>query len=222
MALITENGWRQCSAAETVRAVVPGTRDVRIEIRAGDAATILNAWAAWWHKNVYPIDTYKPRDYWGWSATNSVWNSNHLSGTAIDLNATTLPWQQRTMSAEKIATVNYGLKLFEGCIFWGGHWQRVDEMHSQLAYPEGDARIAAFAKKLSNGYLGIYGTPKETPVTTPAPDKLASLVDGSLHTRDQYLLYIDRYMWRINKMLTAQNQRDGLPHTDAALKQVKG
>jgi hypothetical protein len=80
----------------------------------------------------------------------------------------------------------------------------------------------AFAAKLKAGHLGIYApAPKpEAPVTAPDPNKLASKVDGSLHTRDQYIQYGDRYLWRINKMLTAICKRDGLPYTDSALKQV--
>ncbi|WP_235681369.1 M15 family metallopeptidase [Tomitella gaofuii] len=128
-----------------------------MEVRAGIAATILNAWVAWYHANVESVDRYKPRDYWGWSATNDVWNSNHLSGTAVDLCATQYPWGLRTMPEGRRAKIREGLRLFEGTIFWGADWGRADEMHYQLNYPEGDARNAAFVKKLEDGYLGIYG-----------------------------------------------------------------
>ena len=166
MAILTENGWEQCSRAECENPVVPGTENVRIEVRAGDVAIVLVAWAAWWHRNVMPIDVFKPRDYWGWSATNDVWNSNHLSGTAIDLNATQLPWQRSVLPQDKVNAINQGLKLFEGVIFWGGAWDRVDQMHAQI---NGNAaRVKEFADKLRGGYLGIWAPadPKDFPLPT--------------------------------------------------------
>jgi D-alanyl-D-alanine carboxypeptidase len=167
--LATENGWPQCSRDQCVNPVVPGTRKVRIEIREGVASTILVAWAAWWHRNVRSIE---PRDghrnWWGWSATNDVWNSNHLSGTAVDLCADELPWQRYTMSGDERALVQRGLGLFEGHVYWGGVWNRVDEMHSQMAGSTlNNSRTAEFAERLRNGYLNIYGPPD--PLAFPLP-----------------------------------------------------
>lgn len=137
MAVTTENGWLQCNRDSIITPLVPGTNGVRPEVRAGVCATVLVAWCAWWHENIYPIDTYKPRDYWGWSATNEVWNSNHLSGTAVDLNATRLPWQRYVLpKALRDKINNVGIPLFEGTIYWGGNWGRVDEMHSQINIPQ--------------------------------------------------------------------------------------
>lgn len=160
---VTENGWRICDRDEIVQVTVPGTTQ-QIEVRRGDAATILVAWMCWYHLNVEPIDLYKPRDDWGWSATNDVPNSNHLSGTAVDINATQYPWQRLTMGADKVAKVRRGLELFEGTIFWGRDWDRKDEMHYQLNFHEGHHKNTLFAEKLNNNHLGIYGEP-----TTPAP-----------------------------------------------------
>lgn len=165
---ITENGWRECERSDCETLLVPGTRDVRIAIRAGDAATVLTAWAAWWHRNVRPIDVFKPRDYWGWSEDNDVWDSNHLSGTAIDLDATALPWQERTMPQQQRDTVERGLALFEGTVFWGGHWDRLDEMHSQIGLPPTSPKIAEFADRLRAGYLNIFGPPDLTAFPLPA------------------------------------------------------
>ncbi|MDE8648070.1 M15 family metallopeptidase [Rhodococcus qingshengii] len=172
MALITENGWSQVNSNAIVKAVVPGTEAVRIEVRGGVVATILNAWAAWYHGNVETIDRYRPRDYWGWSATNAVSNSNHLSGTAIDLCATQYPWGSDAswnMPPERIAKIREGLRLFDGTIFWGQDWSRKDPMHFQINYPEGDPRLDAFALKLENGYLGIYADEPDDPDDTWLP-----------------------------------------------------
>lgn len=160
--LTTENGWAQCSRDMCDNPLVPGTRNVRIEIQSGDAATILTAWAAWWHRNVRSIEPPDGhRNWWGWSATNDVWNSNHLSGTAVDLCADELPWKHFTMTSDQIAIVQRGLALFEGHVFWGGNWSDpVDQMHSQMAGSTlNNSRTHQFAGRLRDGYLNIYGPP---------------------------------------------------------------
>ncbi|WP_336820192.1 M15 family metallopeptidase [Gordonia sp. MMO-8] len=145
----SENGWRMCNADETVMVRVAG---MPLRVRGGYAAEVLGAWARWYHANVEPIDRYKPLDDWGWSATNDVGNSNHLSGTALDLNATQYPWGARTMPASRKALVRKGLALFEGTIFWGADWDRADEMHYQLnggtaAGNASSAKLADFCRR---------------------------------------------------------------------------
>jgi hypothetical protein len=156
--LITENGWPQIPASALDRGPIPGTRAV-VELRAGDVSTVLKGWAAWYHRNVEPIDQGQ-RDEWGWSATNAVWNSNHLSGTAIDINATRYPWKHYTMPADKVAAVRRGLDLFEGTVYWGRDWGETgswpDEMHYQINC--GADELARFAAKLRAGYLDIYAS----------------------------------------------------------------
>ena len=169
MGIVTENSWPQCSRAQCENPVVPGTRNVKVEVQQGDPSTILVAWAAWWHRNVRSIEPADGhRNWWGWSATNDVWNSNHLSGTAVDLCADELPWQRYVMPEDQIATVRRGLTLFEGHIYWGGDWNRVDQMHSQMSGSTfNNGRTHEFANKLKNGYLSIYGP--QDPDAFPLP-----------------------------------------------------
>lgn len=163
MALITEAGWPQCTRAECDNPLVPGTRAVRPELRRGDVATILVAWAAWFHANVRSIEPADGhRNWWGWSATNDVWNSNHLSGTALDLCADELPHRFYRMPAYQVDIVREGLKLFEGNVFWGRDWGpgQQDEMHFQVGYNTyNSAKFADFAERLRRGHLGIYSPP---------------------------------------------------------------
>lgn len=155
----SENGWRMVNRDGCVVAGpsvgLPFTNTA--PIRAGHASTILVAWLLWYDRNVEPLSS----PVWGWSATNDVANSNHLSGTAVDINAPKYPWGARVMPAARIAKVRKGLALFEGTVFWGADWSRADEMHYQIGYPEGDNRIARFAEKLNAGHLGLYGPPKK-------------------------------------------------------------
>ena len=162
MTIVTENGWDQCDSDVLDRGLIPGTNAV-CEILQGDVTTILKGFAAWYHRNVAPIDQGE-RDEWGWSRTNTVWNSNHLSGTAMDINSSQWPWQEYTMPQWMIDKIRVGLALFEGTVFWGRDWDRPDEMHFQI---QGNAeQIAPFAAKLQGGYLNIWAAadPNEFPL----------------------------------------------------------
>lgn len=148
-----------CDANELDRGAVPGTSLV-LPIRKGVANLILKGWVAWFHRNVESLNNARGfSDEGAWTPTNDVANSNHLSGTAVDLN-----WSDHAFRVSysgftqaEINKVREGLKLFEGTIWWGQDWNSPkDPMHFQLNYGEGDARNAAFATKLQNGYLGIW------------------------------------------------------------------
>lgn len=164
----TEDGWRCCNRDECDIVRIPELYLVdTAPLRKGAPLTILGAWLYWYDRNVEEITS----PVWGWSATNDVLGtpgrndgSNHLSATAVDVMAPKYPWQRYTMDAATIANVRKGLALFEGSVFWGHDWSRPDEMHYQMAWPEGDERNEAFAAKLRAGYLGIYA-----PAQPPAP-----------------------------------------------------
>ena len=79
----SENGWRMCNRDECVIADVPLSFIDTAPIRRGDVATILGAWMLWYDRNVEELLS----PVWGWSNTNDVPTSNHLSGTALDFNA---------------------------------------------------------------------------------------------------------------------------------------
>ena len=158
---ISENGWRMCNRDECD---IVKIKDLFLvdtaPLRKGAPLTILGAWLYWYDRNVEEITS----PVWGWSATNDVGNSNHLAGTAVDVMAPKYPWQKYTMNAATQAKVRAGLKLFEGTVFWGRDWSRPDEMHYQMAFREGDPRNEAFARKLRDGYLGIWKAAPPPPV----------------------------------------------------------
>ena len=174
----SENGWRMCNRDECAIVSIPGLYLVdTAPLRTGAPLTILGAWLRWYDTTVEEILT----PVWGWSATNDVASSNHLSGTAVDVNAPKYPWGKRVMPAARIAKIREGLRLFEGSVWWGADWSRPDEMHYQMAWREGDARNEAFAAKLRSGYLGIYkATPTPTPTPTPTSGLTATVLANAM------------------------------------------
>jgi hypothetical protein len=138
-------------------------------IRQGSPLTILSAWLAYYHRNIAPITS----PVWGWSSDNDVDTSNHLSGTAIDINAPQWPWGTRTMPAHLKDKIRHGLQLFEGTVFWGADWSRPDEMHFQMNFREGESHNALFSDKLLSGYLGLYNHDEDIEMTH---DELKSII----------------------------------------------
>lgn len=193
MTLITENGWPQVPATALRKGFVPGLDGVQIELLDGDVYTILAGFLIWFDRNVEDVErnfNNGERDEWGWSRTNSVWNSNHLSGTAMDVNATKYPMGYYNMERHKVDKVREGLRLFEGTIFWGRDWNTPDEMHFQI---QGNAhQIKGFADKLRGGYLGIWGEPDPKAYPLPAGYYFGPLdgpnesVSGLYHTDSEH------------------------------------
>ena len=171
----SENGWRMCNRDECAIASVPLTFIDTAPLRRGAPHTILGAWMLWYDRNVEEILS----PVWGWSNTNDVSTSNHLSGTAIDLNAPKYPWGRRVMPGERIAKIRHGLGLFEGTVFWGADWSRADEMHYQMGFREGDGRNDAFADRLRNGHLGLLApAPPAAPAVNLWDDIFTQLTGG--------------------------------------------
>ncbi len=182
----SENGWRMCNRDECDLVRIPDLSLVdTAPLRKGAPLTILGAWLKWYDVNVREIIT----PVWGWSLNNDVGNSNHLSGTAVDIDAPRLPMGPYTMPRHLVDKVNAGLRLFEGSVFWGRAWNTPDEMHFQMAWREGDPRNDAFAAKLLGGHLGIY-RPGPGTVTPPTPSPSASrptLARGATGEHVRYL-----------------------------------
>lgn len=156
----SENGWRMVNRDSCVLIQGLAFMDTA-PVRDGVAYEVLSAWAHWYDQNV-PGQIVSPT--WGWSRDNDVANSNHLSGTALDINATQYPWggsRMHQVFPDRVAAIRRGLAIFENTIFWGADWSRKDEMHFQLnggtAGPGGvDASewLRTFAgRKIRNGRL---------------------------------------------------------------------
>lgn len=131
-----ENGWPMVDAGSCTWVNVPGV-NVELQIQNGQPLQILRAFAADYHAHVEPL---RNPDSACWTATNSVSTSNHLSGTAVDLN-----WQGadgKTFRLYKPMHINFPppkdqrvrelLEFYEGIIFHGQNWNIQDGMHFQL------------------------------------------------------------------------------------------
>ena len=140
----SENGWRMCNRNECE--IVDGPYMETSPLRSGAPAIILGDFVRRYDREVAPVVS----SVWGWSSTNEVGNSNHLSGTAVDLNAPQWPWGQYRMPDDLIARVDALLGWYEGVVFWGRNWDRPDEMHFQIGLAEGDPALDRIVDKIRN------------------------------------------------------------------------
>jgi hypothetical protein len=153
---------------------VPGT-DVKIlgGLLAGDVATILLDVARRYNREVEPL--VQSHGCWGFQPSHNdyVSNSNHESGTAMDLNATEHPIGTDPASNFTAAQIAAARKLrdsYGGVVRWGGDYTgRKDGMHWEIndgLY--GSPRVAQLAAKIRAGQHAEAPSPVKPP-TPRAP-----------------------------------------------------
>ena len=153
---VSENGWRMVDQAECQWSTVPGT-NVSVQLRKGVPTQILVAFLARFNELIEPL---RDADTCGWTPTNAVPNSNHMSASCVDANWNSHPFHVRGTFGDKLGALEDLLESFEGSVFWGGWWSDpIDEMHFQLGWPEGDPRYGAVINKLLGGV--VPGSPGE-------------------------------------------------------------
>lgn len=187
----SENGWRPATlppdSALLIWKTIPGTSPpVTIQVMRGLPEVFLPAWAADWNAYIEHVDDADTASY---TPTNIVNTSNHLNGTAEDIDWDKHPFQVvGTVTADQRATLTDMLAFYEGWMFWAGNWDDpIDEMHSQMGYNTWNRNTAAFdfiARKIRSDGLSIFhrgvrsptdppnaGTPPVAPTPDPAtPD----------------------------------------------------
>lgn len=136
---LSENGWPglpvSADMLEWVR--VPGcTPKVTVQVAKGAPSIILKAFVADWNAYIEPVDDGTTG---GFRAQDSVHNSNHRSGTAVDVNHTKHPFQVSNagFDQQQIGTMKELLAFYEGTVFWGQVWGEegigpFDAMHIQM------------------------------------------------------------------------------------------
>lgn len=132
----SQNGYPVIHHSQCRRWTVDGREFVTAP---GEPTQVLKEFTWWFNKNIERIGAGDPDD-WSWSQARNVRNgkalSNHVSGTAVDLNSakhqlgqanTFTPAQQRKIR-QKVASYN-------GALRWGGDFSRPDDMHFEMVHP---------------------------------------------------------------------------------------
>lgn len=177
--MASENGWEPSHApADLLEWVtVPGT-NVHLQFMKGWPSTIMRAYAADYNAYVEPL---RDADSASFTPTNSVATSNHLNGTAMDLNWDSHPFRVSNAgySPQMIATMREILDFYEDTMFWANDWDSPkDAMHHQMGYDTwNNPRVLDFIhrKIRADGFSTFRrgGTP-----VPPPPPPPASKADG--------------------------------------------
>lgn len=151
------NGWPASKdpAAIGIKPFVVAGRDFPGGVKGGDVHTVLMYVAAHYHwrvESLYCGDT--ARDDWGYyyrAVAGSRKLSNHSSGTAIDVNATTNPQgvaHSHTYAQEK--TIRSILRECGGVVTWGRDFSTPDPMHFEIREGVTPSQVRAVARRLRN------------------------------------------------------------------------
>lgn len=182
----SENNWNPAKVTDQNSLIwkdIPGTgSEVRLQFLKGDTATIMTAFAA--DFNAY-IEKLRDLDSCAYTPTNSVATSNHLNGTAMDLNWNNHPFQVRgTFSSAQMKVIKElvgsdGVSgFYEGMMFWAGNWDSpIDEMHWQMgynSYQNSATRTSFIKRKIRSDGFSIFrrgGGSTPAPVTPEYPSQ---------------------------------------------------
>jgi putative chitinase len=131
----SENGWEPSHAGPDILEwiVVPGT-NVHLQVMKGWPSAVMKAYAADYNAFVEPL---RDADSASFTPTNSVATSNHLNGTAMDLNWNSHPFRVANAgyNPQMIATMREILDFYEDTMFWAQDWNTPkDAMHHQMGY----------------------------------------------------------------------------------------
>lgn len=166
----TENGWASIPPSKVVRRGITGTNIV-LPLHPHDCGFVLISFAAMYNRVIEPL-MGGASDEGGYTETNSVYTSNHKSGTGIDLNWNKYPFRRYTMAKAMVNDVKALQADFAWLIDWGRDcWggNPVDEMHYQVAKGKSMQAYVDFANELRAGKFGLYGATAPTldPVIVP-------------------------------------------------------
>ncbi|MFV8317106.1 M15 family metallopeptidase [Mycobacterium sp. 23] len=183
----SSNGWPMVDEGSCTWVIVPGTNPpVSLQIQNGQPLQILRAFAADFNAEVEPL---RDADSASWTAGNSVGDSNHLSGTAMDLNWDSHPFQvaDAGFNQAKLAKVRELLNWYEGIVFWGNDWTSPkDAMHFQLASLANGGNINTYGNPFVDDFISRKigpdgssarrGAIPQQPQPSPAPDARAAAI----------------------------------------------
>ena len=151
---VSQNGYTANDPSKVSSRLVPGTTR-RLTVRNGPAGDLLLWVAAQFDKLVEDIEQ-GILDDWGYAERpirGGTELSNHASGTAIDLNATSHPLATdppANFSKAEIDAIHAIVGRTQGCVRWGGDYSgRKDGMHFEIVRDE--AACAAALAALTSG-----------------------------------------------------------------------
>jgi len=174
----SEDGWEPAKASpdQCEWIVVPGT-NVHLQLLKGQPLQIMRAYAADYNAFVEPL---RDADSAGWTPTNSVATSNHLNGTAMDLNWDSHPFRVSNAgyTPQMIDTMRQILDFYEDTMWWAQDWNEPkDCMHHQMGYDTYGAQNVARVQDFINRKIRSDGFSTFRRENIPVPPSPPPAID---------------------------------------------
>ena len=149
------NGWEVLDEA-TLYGIEGSGRSVRLA--GADAATILLHVARRFH---YEIDQLRKDDVRGHRTSRAVeqpYESNYLSGTAIEIREPAYPLGARAgFYPQELVVIRDILAELDGVVAWGGDFSVPKESHFEIALKPGHPKVKGTARKIAAWNAGPGG-----------------------------------------------------------------
>lgn len=138
--MASENGWEPSRAGADILewVKIPGAEHVSLQFMKGWPSAVMRAYAADFHAYIEPL---RDADSAAFTPTNSVATSNHLNGTAMDLNWASHEFRVANAGFDpaKIERMRDLLRFYNfkdlQIMFWANDWNNPkDSMHHQMGY----------------------------------------------------------------------------------------
>lgn len=152
----TANGWKVLTEADAEEYLVEGS-GLAIRLAAGDAAVLLLHVARRFH---YEIDALRIGDLHGHSPSrlvNHPFESNHLSGTAINIRPHAYPLGvSGGLYPAEMVVIRDILAELGGTVAWGGDFTTPKESHFEIALAPTHPKVKGVARTI-RGWNGNPG-----------------------------------------------------------------
>nr|WP_202469465.1 hypothetical protein [Streptomyces sp. SID2888] len=146
------NGWEILTEATSYGIEGSGRS---VSLADGDAATILLHVARRFH---YEIDQLRDGDVRGYRASFEVrepYESNYLSGTAIEIRPRAYPLGAKEgFYPRELVVIRDILAELDGAVAWGGDFATPKESHFEIALEPGHPKVKGVARKIAGWNAG--------------------------------------------------------------------
>lgn len=175
----TVNGWEVIPSRPDSRLATIAIAGRSAIVRAGDVATLLQYVALQFNARVEPILTFSGhRTYAENLGSGGYPTSNHMSGTAVDINGYKHPYKApHGFTPGQVDEIDRICWETSGAVYWGGYFGNglIDGMHFEIKNGKTADDVAAAAAALGT----VIGAPPTTPPTIEDDDMALALITTS-------------------------------------------
>ena len=168
---VTMNGFARVDLAADARLADVSVAGHSTRLLAGPVAIVLVEVGRRFDAEVEPVTEFN-----GWrdggvnSGAGGIGNSNHLSGTAVDINGRKHPrFVHGTFTPDQVVAIRRIIADLQGVVRWGGDWNgdgrltesNADEMHFEIV--AGEESVATVAKQIGEAVTALVEEEDMTP-----------------------------------------------------------